>query len=446
MMEHSLKEIRLKNGARGILVDVADAPVMTMNFSFRAGYSTADVERWEVPHVLEHVILGANNNFGSAREFSAELEKNGAYSNGTTDFANVTYLAECADFEWQRVLELMLGAITMPKFLPKEIIAEKANVSEEISGNINNYFRVLGTHLAQAMGMNVLPDEQRMKQIDSIKASDIIEHYQRTHVKENLRFIIAGNVLSREKTVVTLLEKAFDKLPSGKRFSLPKQQAKALDEPLVLERSGVEKLHFFIDLYASDRDTREQVAASVVLNTMLTGTMDSILFGEARERGLVYSMGSGSSRGKNWSSWWLGGNVTDGNANALLKLTAKILHKVLDNDFDEARVQQAIMREVGQFQRSNQRVAEVASTYGGRYLFDGTIIDIDEQLDNIRAVTAADVVAYAKRMVDERRYGVGVLGRSAVEHAPAIFESFQVIMDLEKTHDATDEHATPKKK
>ena len=91
-------------------------------------------------------------------------------------------------------------------------------------------------------------------------------------------------------------------------------------------------------------------------------------------------------------------------------------------------------------------MAEVASTYGGRYLFDGTIIDIDEQLDNIRAVTAADVVAYAKRMVDERRYGVGVLGRSAVEHAPAIFESFQVIMDLEKTHDATDEHATPKKK
>lgn len=45
MMEHSVKEIRLKNGARGILVDVADAPVMTMNFSFRAGYATADVER-----------------------------------------------------------------------------------------------------------------------------------------------------------------------------------------------------------------------------------------------------------------------------------------------------------------------------------------------------------------------------------------------------------------
>jgi len=55
-----------------------------------------------------------------ARDFQAELEKNGAYSNATTGVYDITYEAECADFEWDRVLGLLMVAITRPLFLEEE--------------------------------------------------------------------------------------------------------------------------------------------------------------------------------------------------------------------------------------------------------------------------------------------------------------------------------------
>ena len=36
-MKHTVEEIRLKNGARGLLIDVPDATVMSFQVQFRAG-------------------------------------------------------------------------------------------------------------------------------------------------------------------------------------------------------------------------------------------------------------------------------------------------------------------------------------------------------------------------------------------------------------------------
>ena len=41
-MKHTVEEIRLKNGARGLLIDVADATVMSFQFQFRAGSRYVD--------------------------------------------------------------------------------------------------------------------------------------------------------------------------------------------------------------------------------------------------------------------------------------------------------------------------------------------------------------------------------------------------------------------
>ena len=36
-MKHTVEEIRLKNGARGLLIDIPGATVMSFEFQFRAG-------------------------------------------------------------------------------------------------------------------------------------------------------------------------------------------------------------------------------------------------------------------------------------------------------------------------------------------------------------------------------------------------------------------------
>ena len=82
-----------------------------------------------------------------ARDFQAELEKNGAYSNATTGVYDITYEAECADFEWDRVLGCCCLAITKPLFLDEEFKAEFGNVEEEMAARSNNHFRRLSLEM-----------------------------------------------------------------------------------------------------------------------------------------------------------------------------------------------------------------------------------------------------------------------------------------------------------
>src|ERR1700752_4630136 len=109
-MRHTTRQIVLNNGAKGLLIDVPGATVMDFEFNFRAGEYLVERKKWEVPHLMKHVLLGANQFIPKARLFQAEFEKNGAANNASTGFYYITYEAECADFEWQRILDFMLTA------------------------------------------------------------------------------------------------------------------------------------------------------------------------------------------------------------------------------------------------------------------------------------------------------------------------------------------------
>ena len=123
-MNHTVEEVKLKNGARGLFIDVPGATVMSMQFQFRAGNRYAKSKEIEqVAHIMEHMAFGANDQYRSEAAFEAEFTKNGAYHNAyTSDFAMV-YEADCADFEWSRILELQRLSICNPRFNQKELDA-----------------------------------------------------------------------------------------------------------------------------------------------------------------------------------------------------------------------------------------------------------------------------------------------------------------------------------
>ena len=201
-MKHTVSEVKLKNGAKGLLINVPDASVMTVEFNFRAGEYLVPENKWEAPHIMEHVLLGANKLVPNARAFQAEFEKNGAYSNASTSAYDITYEAECADFEWDRIIDLLLTAITQPLFLEEEFKAEFGNVREELASRSNNHFRHLSLALRQAYGFAVKTDQQRLKLMDNVSLADIKKHYKNTHTTSNLRFVIAGHIDPERRKII----------------------------------------------------------------------------------------------------------------------------------------------------------------------------------------------------------------------------------------------------
>jgi predicted Zn-dependent peptidase len=408
-MKHTVTEIELKNGAKGLLVDVPGATVMDLEFNFRAGEYLVDRNKWEVPHLMEHVLLGANEFIPKARAFQAEFEKNGAGNNASTGLYHITYEAECADFEWQRILELMITAISKPLFLADEFKAEYGNVKDELTARSNNHFRTLSLSLREAHGLLAMTDRERLRQIKNVKRKDLVDHYQHTHTAKNLRFVVAGNLSGRTPTIKKMLE-GFS-LPKGRSIiELPNEKPVNLEQPVFVTRPSVKNVYFELETFALTRFSDPDMDALELVNGMLTATLYSRILGEARERGLVYSMGSGVDIMKSVTGWWFSAQVIAKNAPTLFEIMGREIKRVCGGDIGADDLEAAKQYWLGRHQRSAQTVAGTMAGYTGRYYFDEVVNDYDAIPERIRAVTADRIQKAAQRMFSDKIGGLGVLG------------------------------------
>ena len=410
-MKHSVEEVVLLNGSRGLLIHIPNATVMSYDFEFRAGddYALTD-DIYEAPHIMEHMVLGANEQYPNARLFNAELEKNGAYSNASTSQVSLKYMADCADFEWDRVLDLLRLAITKPLFLPNEFKAEFGNVKEEFMGYLNNHGRVLWQRIGQGSGERFLNDEQRLKAMERVKLKDIKEHYERTHTSDNLRFVIAGNLKEGRPTIIKQqLEKW--QLARGERFAVRREELVGAPDPIHIVRKDVENMIFGLAIEANWRFSDNDHDAMRVLNHILTGTLHSLILGRAREQGLVYGMWSDFLVSDSTSEWDFGGQVSLKNAPKLFEIIAEEVSKVLKGDIKQKDLEAAKLFALGKHQMGCQTVGSIAQWYGGRYFFDGYINDCAKRPKAIEAITKETIVSSVNNLVSGKRWAFGGLGQ-----------------------------------
>ena len=408
-MKHSVTEIELNNGAKGLLIDVPGATVMDFEFNFRAGEYLVDRAKWEVPHLMEHVLLGANEFIPKARLFQAEFEKNGAGNNASTGLYHITYEAECADFEWQRILELMIVAISKPLFLSDEFKAEYGNVRDELTARSNNHFRTLSLTVREAHSLLAMTDRERLKQIKNVKRKDLMDHYAKTHTSKNLRFVIAGSMNGRAAKIKKMLEDFG--LPKGRSFiDLPDEKPVNLAQPVFVARPSVKNVYFEMETFALTRFDDNDMDALELVNGMLTATLYSRILGEARERGLVYSMGSGIDIMKKVTGWWFSAQVINKNAPALFEIITRELKRVRQADISAEDLESAKQYWLGRHQRSAQTVAGTMAGYTGRYYFDEVVNDYEAIPERIRAVTTKRICESAERMFSDKIGGLGILG------------------------------------
>src|ERR1700757_3904352 len=225
-MKHTVEEVRLKNGARGLLIDVPGATVMSFQFQFRAGNRYVKSKNiYETAHIMEHMAFGANAKFKDEHEFEAEFTKNGAYHNAYTSDMSMVYIADCADFEWERIFDLQRVSICQPRFNNEALEAEKGNVRGELTSYLNSHSRLLWPKVQQLIGEDVLTFGQRIKTIPNVALRDIKEHHARTHTAGNLRFVIAGKMLGRKAEIKRQLEEW--ELQEGERFTAPQDELRA---------------------------------------------------------------------------------------------------------------------------------------------------------------------------------------------------------------------------
>ena len=407
-MKHSIEEVHLKNGARGLLIDAPSSEVINLKVAFRAGNKFVKRQDiYEVAHLMEHMAFGRNAEFKDEQAYESEFTKNGAYHNAWTSDNFIAYEAECADFEWDRILRLQELAIAKPKFNEEELNSEKGNVRSELTGYQNDYARLIWPKLQQALGEQVLTYAERLKTINNIELKDVREHHRRTHTASNMQFIICGSLRGRKRKIINMLE-TWDLKP-GEKFEVPISSFVGTTPVLIRRKDAANVCFGFSFIIQRPLEPKEQYAMGC-LNHILNGTMSSKIFGSARKRGIVYGIGSNTESDK-WSSTWdFDGEVNRENAAELFDLIAVELARVINGDISEEDIDAAKTYALGRHQMLAQTADQISSYYMREYITTNTYEPLSEAPKMIDAIDKGTIVSLAREFMQSGISGLAAVG------------------------------------
>ena len=408
-LKHTVEEIILKNGMRGLLIDVPGTSVVSYEIHFMAGnYFSPSTDVQQTAHLLEHMAFGGTKKYPSQEEFSQVFSKNGAYQNATTFQYEMSYYADCAVLEWDRILDLQKMAITEPLLTEEVLKAEKGNVREELTGQANNRRRILWQKVMRAMGDEMFLDEEKVKTIDAVTLDDIKNHYNHTHTLENMRFSIAGDLHKHRDQIIEQLE-SWD-LKKGTRLVVPQMKSNS-SAPVAIYRPDMPSVIFAIMMTLERKYSEEEKIALSVMNHILTGTHHSRILGKARKNGLCYGMSSSAgSDADGISRFEMGGQVSAENAQPLFELIADELAKIKNGDISEIELHDAKQYYLGMQQMNGQTVGSINGWYSGMYFEEGIIDYMENEPDHINGVTLERIQTLITELLENAQWTIGIIG------------------------------------
>lgn len=422
-MQYDVSEYQLKNGARGLIVNVPGAPVLAGQFQFRAGnrYVADSENKSQTAHIMEHMAFGASDGFATGHEYDAAFTKNGALHNAYTDDISMVYEATCADFEWSRILNLQRYAICKPHFNDEDFASEVGTVRSELTGYLSEADRVLWPRIAQAMGEDTKTFYEGLESIPNITVDDIREHWQRTHTGGNMRFVVAGNFEGRLTQLRDILN-SFE-LNSGDRLPIAVDEMNSAPA-FTIRRKDVPSISIGISMVAPRKLSDTESQAMDILNHILNGSLHSRVQGEARRRGLLYYMWSQLSTFEHNSSWDFGAQVNAGNLLAVVDLVRAEIARVRDGIIDDTDLAEAKTYLVGRHQMGVQTVGQLANWLAERYFFNGTIDNFADIPERVKSVSVEQIVETTRDFLRSNCWTLGLYGTTDKATADQLAERF----------------------
>jgi predicted Zn-dependent peptidase len=263
--------------------------------------------------------------------------------------------------------------------------------------------------MSQEIGEDSLTYAERLTIMPNMRLIDIKNHYNATHTKGNMRFVVAGNFEGR----MTRLREILDgyELPAGDRLPIPVDELHSF-EPFAILRKDVPNITFGWTMNLPRRLSDDEKMAMVTLDHMLNGTMHSRILGEARRLGLVYAIYSDTSAYEHNSSWDFGAEVNADKIEALFDIIVREVGRINDGDISDTELNDAKGYALGRYQMGIQTVGQLNTWFADRYFADGRIDDFKALPKKTRAVSRDQIVNIAKEFISANCWGIGIYGNT----------------------------------
>jgi zinc protease len=425
-------ETKLANGLRVIVKEDHRAPTVVNMVWYHIGAIDEKDGSSGLSHMLEHMMFKGTKRV-SGGEFSKRVAEAGGRDNAFTSLDYTAYFQIVPKTALPEMMALEADRMVNLQFTEKDFVSENKVVQEERRMRTDDNPQSLVHEALNSVAFETSPYRRPvigwMDDIEHMTRHDALDWYRKWYAPNNAYVLIVGDV--EHETVFREVDKLFGSikpqaLPERKPQSEPEQKGikrvvvKApADLPYVAMMWKVPKLR--------DVDKDREPYALEVLANVLDGNDAARLAKElVRAQKVAQSAGAGydaTVRGE--ASFMMDGQPAAGKTTADLEAALRGQIKRIQDEGvtpeELARIKTQII--AGQIYKRDSMMAQ-AMEIGGFEAAGFNWRDYDKLLEKLRAVTADEVQAVAKKYFGDDTLTVAVLDPQPLDktaaHRPAV--------------------------
>jgi predicted Zn-dependent peptidase len=347
-------------------------------------------------HFLEHLLFKGTPE-RSALEISSLLDGVGGEFNAYTSREYTCYHARILDEDLPMAVDVLGDMMTSSLITSADVEAEREVILDEIAMHDDDPDDLAHNLFAEAVwsGTSFSRPVAGTAQSISVMSRDQINRYYRGRYRpEAMTVAVAGNVDHAD--VVAMVRKAFARggfLKQQAAPSPPRITAKPRKFQInqVHQDRAFEQISVIIGMQGLTRsDPRRYQLA--LMSAAMGGGSSARLFQEVRERrGLAYSVYAFASRYSDAGTVGVTAGCLPAKAPELLRVVDEQLAKVAREGFTEEEIERVKGQVRGGTVLGLEDTMSRMTRLGESWLFQGEVLDIDEILDSVEAVTLAEV-------------------------------------------------------
>ena len=396
------------NGVRFITETMDHVRSVSVGVWLTRGSRHEPIEHGGIAHFVEHMLFKGTTE-RSAEDIAQQVDSLGGHLDAFTSKEYAGYYIKVLDEHLPIALDVLSDLVLHPAFRPDDVEREKKVILEEIKMVEDTPDDLVHELFTQSfwgdhpLGRPILGTAET---VEGLTPEVLRDYFDQTYTAGHLVLVAVGNVTHgrmRELVLPTFggLALASERMTGGPPAVMPHAQVRVKD----LEQSHV---CLGTSSYPQNHDDRY---AAYVLNTMLGGSMSSRLFQNVRERrGLAYAVFSNLAAYRDTGSL----TIYAGCANAAVReLVSVVVDELrgMKTAPPDAELRRAKDHLKGSLMLSLESTSSRMSNLARQEMYFDRQFGLDETIEGIERVSAADVVRVARDLFTNGSLGATVLGQ-----------------------------------
>lgn len=406
-----LEKTVLENGVRIISEKMPEVRSATLGIWVNVGSRNDPTGREGMAHFTEHMLFKGTSK-RSAVQIAKEIDALGGVLNAQTAKEYTVYYTRVLDEYLDKASDVLFDLFLDSQLNPEEMEKEKKVVVQEIrmtEDTPDDYITDLFAEAFFQKSTLGIPILGSVESVSSIGRQDIADFMSTLYDPKSIIVAAVGNLDHAQ--LVELAAPRFSALKSAGSARPSIGSCPEFTGKTRVFNRDIEQVHITMGTPGASMQD-ESRWSYIVLNTILGGSMSSMLFQEAREKlGLVYSIYSYMSSYRDCGVLATYAATTPEHVRQTIDITAQQMDKLKKGDFGGISIEDVKTQIKGNLLLSRESTVNRMSSLAKNELYYGREVKVEEVIEHIEAVMDSDVVALASDIFQRSKITMVTLGK-----------------------------------